>query len=1092
MSKLLLLVGMMAHYLFAYFTDNTTAGQQVCYAVSDDGINFRPLNGGRPVIGADSIALSGGVRDPHLLRTDDGWFLQVLTDMDMSKGKWTNRGIVLMRSRDLISWEHHTVHFPERYKDKPYAEVNAVWAPQTIYDPSAGKYMVYFSLHSEKGGPFQQDAVYYAYANADFSNLEDDPQPLFTYPHPTIDTDIVQDETGTYHLFFNTWGGPEGLQRRQFTFTNLHNQASWTLLPGHMQPNTMASEGSTAYQLIGGGWMLGYDCYKDGVYQFCSTSDWQQFDLVHETKTEGIFTPRHGSILQITDEEYHQLINFLQSPTTSDSSPRFRQRLNMSWRFLRENPTGAESTDYDDSRWQLVDLPHDAAIYGPFKKKGDGASARNGFRTQMRGWYRRHLEYDSSWQDKRVLLQFEGVYRDAKVYVNGQLCEGSHPNGYLDFETDITDKLNTGDNVIAVSYDNHFVKSSRWYNGEGINRDVWLMVQSPLHVARYGTYVTTSKITPQRAKVCIETCVQNERADSVLCQLVTTIYDPQGKIVAKRTAIAPFASGETYAFKQELSIDKPQLWQVGDGKMYTMLSQVYERGKLTDEYETPFGIREIEMTPDSGLLVNGRRVYVNGVCLHTDLGPLGTASFEAAWNRRLAAVTEQLGCNAIRLSHNAYPHYVLDWADRHGVLVFDEMFDKWEESYYGSNAKRMGAQQKNDLVTWLKRDRNHPSVFIWSVGNEVYQQIRWEQTRQGGVEMLKELVKLVSQTDPSRKVTVGQFPNRYGSVTRRDSAFLEAEPHPFQFYTDVVSTNYLERFWDRDHIKYPQLVFLESEMAVGDLCYDYFNFDHSYPVGQFYWGGTDYIGESFGWPSKGWVRGLLDMTNRLKPLGWSVRSFYTAEPMVKLVVRPNRGQGGIDWNELRMTWIPLETHWNYTAGDSLKVQVMSNCPETELFLNGESLGRKVLPPANKAPELVWDVPYHRGTLIACGYRDGQTIASDTLQTSAAPHRLMVDCDADTLRADGLDLAYLDYRVVDKNGQIADTDITVQFSVTGQGTLAGVCNDDMLSNEPWQAPQRTTSHGRCQLIVRSSGHTGTVKVTAKAKGLKTVTTMIPVR
>ena len=294
----------MTRYLFAYFNNNTTEGQQVCYAVSDDGIHFSPLNGGRPVIASDSIARSGGVRDPHILRGSDGWFYQVLTDMDMSKGKWTCQGIVMLRSRDLIQWQHHNVHFPERYRDTKFAEVNAVWAPQTIFDPSVGKLMVYFSLHSEKEGPFPKDAVYYAYANDDFSDFTSAPQPLFVYPNPTIDTDIVQDAKGVYHLFFNTWGEPDGLQRRQYEFTDIHDQSSWTLIPGHQQPTSINSEGSTAYQLINGDWMLGYDCFKDGVYQICKINGFRTYELVHETKTEGNFTPRHGSIIQITDAEY--------------------------------------------------------------------------------------------------------------------------------------------------------------------------------------------------------------------------------------------------------------------------------------------------------------------------------------------------------------------------------------------------------------------------------------------------------------------------------------------------------------------------------------------------------------------------------------------------------------------------------------------------------------------------------------------------------------------------------------------------------------------------------------------------------------------
>lgn len=297
----------MKHYLFAYFNNNTTEGQQVCYAVSDDGIHFSPLNGGKPVIASDTIARSGGVRDPHILRGNDGWFYQVLTDMDMSKGKWTCQGIIMLRSRDLIYWQHHAIHFPERYKGTKFANVNAVWAPQTIFDASSNKLMVYFSLHSEKDGPFPKDAVFYAYAKDDFSDLENDPQPLFTYPYPTIDTDIVQDDNGLYHLFFNTWGGKEGLQRRQYEFYDIHNQSAWTLISGHQQPTTLNSEGSTAYQLINGDWMLGYDCFRDGVYQFCKIHDFRSYELVCETKTEGNFTPRHGSIIQITDDEYERI-----------------------------------------------------------------------------------------------------------------------------------------------------------------------------------------------------------------------------------------------------------------------------------------------------------------------------------------------------------------------------------------------------------------------------------------------------------------------------------------------------------------------------------------------------------------------------------------------------------------------------------------------------------------------------------------------------------------------------------------------------------------------------------------------------------------
>lgn len=296
----------MACYLFAYFTDNTTAGQQVCYAVSENGLDFAPLNGGKPVMASDTISQSGGIRDPHILRCDDGWFRMVLTDMDWERGKWSNHGIVMMKSRDLIHWEHHTVDFHQIYAGTRFAEVNAVWAPQTVYDPEAGRYMVYFSLHSADDGPFTRDAVHYAYANAGFTGLEGEPRLLFDYPDPTIDTDIVMKD-GLYHIFFNTWG-KDGLMRRQFIARDLHHADEWELVPGHMQPNDLASEGSTAYPLIGSDdWILCYDCHRDGIFQFCRTSDLKHFTLERSTQTEGNFTPRHGSVIQITRKEYREL-----------------------------------------------------------------------------------------------------------------------------------------------------------------------------------------------------------------------------------------------------------------------------------------------------------------------------------------------------------------------------------------------------------------------------------------------------------------------------------------------------------------------------------------------------------------------------------------------------------------------------------------------------------------------------------------------------------------------------------------------------------------------------------------------------------------
>jgi len=776
------------------------------------------------------------------------------------------------------------------------------------------------------------------------------------------------------------------------------------------------------------------------------------------------------------------MLSLLLSAMAVSSMAREKTCVNTNWKFIRECVAGAEATGYNDSKWKTVNLPHDAQVDHEFQKEGDGASACNGYLPLGKGWYRKHIAYDKSWDGQRVILEFEGVYRDAKVYLNGKKVSQEQPNGYIDFEIDITDDLNKGDNVIAVNYDNSYPKSSRWYNGEGIFRDVNIHTVNPLHVDRYGTYVTTPKISSDKAKVCVATDIRNDRKDSVLCRLETEILDPQGKGVAHRTAIAPFAAGETYTFQQEMQVGSPQLWGPGKGILYKVVSKVYLGNELCDTYETPFGIREIEFTPEQGLLVNGERVYINGVCLHHDLGPLGAAAFKKGWDKRLDAVVNTLGCNGIRLSHNCYPKYVLEWADKHGILVFDEFFDKWDDSYYGQGAK-LGEYHYRDMVVQMRRDRNHPSVFVWSVGNEVYYQIQKEKTQSSGVQKLKKLVNIVRATDPSRKVTVGQYPNRYGSVTKKKNPkkFEQAEPHQFEFYTDIVTTNYLEKFWDRDHAKYPQLIFMESEMAVGDLGYDYFNFDHSYPVGSFYWGGTDYIGESFGWPFKGWTRGLLGLSNRLKPLGQSVKSFYTSAPMTKIITIPQNGSGGLVWNDLKMTWLPLTEHWNYNDGDTLTVQVMSNCDETELWLNGESLGKKKLPAKNKAPQLQWTVPYKAGELKTVGYNNGVKVAEDIVRTAGAPAKITVESYDKEMQAGTQDLAYINVLVTDKDGNPCADNTRVNFKVDGEATIAGVCSDDIASDDPFNGDSHTIFNGRCQLIIRSTLKPGKVKVTASAKG-----------
>ncbi len=751
-------------------------------------------------------------------------------------------------------------------------------------------------------------------------------------------------------------------------------------------------------------------------------------------------------------------------------------RINFDWKFTTGDQQDAQKAKFDDSKWQLVQLPHDASIYGPFVKN-DGGNAINGYRPKNIGWYRKHLIIDKKQMDKKLVLEFEGVYRAADVWVNGTHC-GTFLNGSLDFQYDISKLVTSGDNLIAVRYDNR-QKSSRWYTGEGIYRDVYLHVLEPVHVDRYGTNITTPKISKESASVEIETSVKSDLPDTMVCKLVTDIISPSGKTVASRTSVVPMTGGENFKFHQELKVAAPVRWDISNPAIYKAVSRVYVKNQLTDTYESTFGIREVEFTPEEGFLLNGRKVFLKGVCLHQDLGPLGTAAFEKGWEKRLSILKNDLGVNAIRLSHNPYPKYVLDWCDRNGILVFDEAYDKWDEQYYGKG-NLFQNNWKSDVETWIKRDRNHPSVFIWSVGNEVFQQIRKEQA-DAGVALLKEMTDFVHKLEPSRKVTCAMYPSRYNSISHRQNGYLDAAPHPMTFYMDVMSVNYMAKFFAKDRLKYPQLTYLISEEVTTEDGLRFFEYDHSYVAGQFYWGGTEYIGESFGWPSKGWINGPIDLCNNFKPLAYNIKSFYKDEPLVRVAVWENKGDT-LDWNDVKMTTKPKKTSWNFTDGDSLTVQVFSNCDQVELFINGKSQGIKNI--NRNRPEFIWRVKYEKGAIEAIGINEGKTEAQHIVRTAGKPYRIILETDKSTLSADGLDLAYLKIKVVDKDNIIVPTATNkINFKVSGAGTNAGVGNGDIKSSELWQADFRSVYNGECQLIVRSGREVGKITVEAAAPGLK---------
>jgi len=763
--------------------------------------------------------------------------------------------------------------------------------------------------------------------------------------------------------------------------------------------------------------------------------------------------------------------------------------LNFGWKFHPGDIDGAQESGFADADWQTVDLPHDWSIHGPFDEKIVQGGA-GGFLPRGIGWYRR--TFLSPPAGKRVFLDFGGVYSIADVWVNGTRA-GRHYNGYAGFRYDITGLLKPAgeSNVMAVRADNSRAGSSRWYTGSGIYRDVHLIVTDPIHIPLSGVWITTPKIAGDRADVHVETVVTNSSSHAGAVTLTTDLYDPAGKLASTGSRTESLAPGASATFRQDLEVARPALWSPGTPSLYRAASRVSIGGASVDLVETNFGIRTIEFTPEQGLLVNGKKVDVKGVNMHHDLGCLGSAAFERGSERRLELI-KAMGSNAVRLAHNPYQTALLDQCDRMGILVFDEAYDKWSDQFTGPERPFEKAWPE-DLRDFVLRDRNHPSVFIWSVGNE---QTSHQMTAPDfGVTQFKAMADLIRGLDPTRAVTCGLFPARGNGVrynVKPKSLFEDSEPAEMAFAMDVASCNYTQAFFAKDHAKYPQMVFLVSEIGTNGSGEQWFDYDHSYTVGQFYWGGFDYIGESFGWPCKGWFRGLIDLAGFRKPASYYVESFYSDKPMVHIAVQDPKPGSNVVWNDVKLNWEYLLSSWNWSPGQKMKVFTYSTGDAVEFSLNGRSLGTQKMADFPKR-KMSWEVPFEPGTLEAVAYKDGKAIAEDRIQTAGAAARLVLDSDRPILKADGLDLAHITVQVVDARGvPVPDASQKIHFTVTGDGANAGVDNGNMNSSEPWQADERSAYLGRALLVVRAGREDGIVNIRATAEGLESADLRIPVR
>jgi beta-galactosidase len=788
---------------------------------------------------------------------------------------------------------------------------------------------------------------------------------------------------------------------------------------------------------------------------------------------------------------------------SADTPPERRANFDSQWKFFQGDAEGAQQQSFHDAAWRVLDLPHDWSIEGAFSEdapaKGTGAYLPTGI-----GWYRKAFTLPASARNRRVVLQFDGVYQRSEVWINGTSL-GMRPYGFSSFSYDLTPHLAPAGkpNQIAVRVDNSLQPNCRWYTGSGIYRHTWLRITDPLHIAEWGTCIRTPSVTGENATVEITNWVRNEGDRDADFALTIEILDPKGAVVQQGSMSHTMQKSGRDQFVQSLTIASPALWSPATPHLYQARVTVKSNGTPVDQETTTFGIREAQFDADRGFLLNGEHIKLNGVCIHSDGGSVGTAVPERIWERRLELL-QQMGCNAIRLSHNPPAPEILDMLDRMGFLVMAEAFDEWKQPKgqtpeYGYH-KYFDEWWERDFTAMLERDRNHASIVIWSAGNEVP-----DQSDPLGPARLQAFIDVLRSKDPTRPITVA-------------CDQIAAEPKPalpeFLGKLDVVGYNYVDRWRDRrekyysiDRHAYPQRKFIGTEStapfgARGVYAVDQSNemfFErasntmieveqqqkfiqtYDYVSGDFMWVGVDYLGESR-WPNKLAATGPIDTCGFLKDNYYFYQSIWTKQPVLHLF-----------------------PHWNWGGheGKVIPVTCYTNCDTVELFLNGESLGVKgyafprpgmmkiygTYPPRAKALQttadlhLTWDVPYAPGTLTAKGIKDGKEIGPFEVHTTGAAAKLSLAVDRQRIRTSWEDVAHVTVQVEDAQGRVVPTaNDAITFALQGEGRILGVDNGQPDSREPYKANSRKAFNGMALVLLQSSGRAGAMMLSASAPSL----------
>lgn len=783
--------------------------------------------------------------------------------------------------------------------------------------------------------------------------------------------------------------------------------------------------------------------------------------------------------------------------------PLFAQResitLTSGWKFSLGPNENATKINLDDSKWQSITVPHDWAIAGPFDINGDGNTGKLPWKGE--GWYRYAWTMPTSMKGKRIILLFDGVMSFPKVYVNEKLV-GKWDYGYNSFYVDITEYVSsTGSTVIAVHADTR-EHDSRWYPGAGIYRKVQLIGVNPIHVNIWGTEVTTPIIKSNYAKVNCITSVKNQSAGSSEIEIEQSIYSPKGNKISTTINKGTISSNSSKDFESTVTLNDPDRWDVEHGALYVLKTIIRKGNEVQDEYSTSFGIRSIRFTPDDGFYLNDRRVQLKGVCLHHDQGPLGAAFYPRAMERQLELL-KTMGCNAVRTSHNCPAPELLELCDKMGILVIDEIFDKYDKKADIMDTTDFEAFAHRNVKNFVMRDRNHPSIFLWSVGNEIGD-VQWN--KNGGFEKLRTMVNEVRHYDMSRPVTLVCDSRNSASLRhfdyydvhswnygRRYDLARQLEPNKAVIISESASTVSTRGFYEwplpqkkTDFTKSLQVSSYDlnapdwAEIADDDFMWQQ---DENYVAGEFVWTGFDYLGEPTPYDNGAVKR--LGMTDKEA----SVSSYFGIFDLVGLP-KDRYYLYKSYWDNMDTT-LHILPHWNWEGmeGQSIPIYVYTSGDCAELFLNGKSLGKKCkIPDSPNSTErfrLMWnDVTYSPGEIKAIAYKESVQIAEEKVTTAGKPYGIRLSADRNAIHAGGLDLSYVTIEVVDDKGRVCPlADHDIQFQISGPGTIAGVGNGNPQSMESFQDNHIKAFYGKAMLIVRSSDQKGTLNIKATSVDLK---------